>query len=133
MKKFTITCAFGGQNGNVTVYIGQPESAHHPIHFQSEWLSKEKGGVIPKQVMDSLAKLHEISIRNNVPFEDLCEYALESAKHGGDAKKVAGPEGDQKLESGAAQDSKALGVEASVVDNKAAGGEEEAASGHTKE
>jgi hypothetical protein len=89
MKKFTVTCSFGNQTGNITVYIGQPEATHHPIHFQSEWLTKEKGGVIPKQIMESLAKLHEISLRNNVPFEELCEYALEASKYEVDNNSVA--------------------------------------------
>lgn len=57
-----------------------PEKAHHPLHFQADWLSKERGGNIPQEVMDSLQKLLEISIKNNVPFEDLCAYAIESAQ-----------------------------------------------------
>ncbi len=88
MKKFTVACSFNGTNSNISIYVGQPEASHHPIHFQAEWLSKEKGGVIPKQVMDSLAKLYQISIENNVPFEDLCEYALESAKHQEEMEKL---------------------------------------------
>lgn len=80
MKKFTINCQFGGSTGNFTVYIGKPEGAHHPLHFQADWLSKERGGTIPQKVMDSLAKLKEISEKNNVSFEELCEYALQAAR-----------------------------------------------------
>lgn len=79
MKKFTVNCNFGGQSAPFTVYIGAPESKHHPLHFQSDWLSKERGGSIPEEVMESLAKLKELSERNNVPFEELCAYALEAA------------------------------------------------------
>ncbi len=80
MKKFTINCQFGGSTGNFTVYIGNPEGEHHPLHFQADWLSKERGGTIPQKVMDSLAKLKEISEKNNVSFEELCEYALRAAR-----------------------------------------------------
>lgn len=80
MKKFTITCQFGGQNSPFTVYIGAPEGKHHPLHFQADWLSKERGGNIPAEVMNSLSKLMELSQKNNVPFEDLCTYALEAAQ-----------------------------------------------------
>ena len=80
MRKFTINCNFGGTKSPFTVYIGMPEKVHLPLHFQADWLSKERGGSIPQEVMDSLQKLLEISIKNNVPFEDLCAYAIESAQ-----------------------------------------------------
>lgn len=79
MKKFSINCSFGGATAPFTVYIGTPEKGHHPLQFQADWLSKERGGTIPQAVMDSLAKLQEISERNNVPFEELCEYAMQAA------------------------------------------------------
>ena len=53
---------------------------HHPLHFQSNWLSKERGGSIPGEVMDSIAKLKDIADQNNVSFEDLCVYALGAAQ-----------------------------------------------------
>ena len=80
MKKFTVPCDFGGQKSPFTIYIGDPESKHHPLHFQSNWLSKERGGTIPGEVMDSIAKLKEIADQNNVSFEDLCVYALGAAQ-----------------------------------------------------
>lgn len=80
MKKFTVPCDFGGQKAPFTIYIGDPESNHHPLHFQSNWLSKERGGTIPGEVMDSIAKLKEIADQNNVSFEDLCVYALGAAQ-----------------------------------------------------
>ena len=79
MKKFTINCTFGGTVAPFTVYIGNPEAKHHPLHFQAEWLSKERGGSIPPGIMDSLMKLKELADRNGVPFEELCAYALEAA------------------------------------------------------
>ena len=80
MKKFTVPCDFGGQKAPFTIYIGDPEPKHHPLHFQSSWLSKERGGTIPGEVMDSIAKLKDIADQNNVSFEDLCVYALGAAQ-----------------------------------------------------
>lgn len=79
MKKFTVPCNFGGVKSPFTIYIGAPEDQHHPLHFQADWLSKERGGNIPPEVMDSIAKLKELADKNNVSFEDLCVYALGAA------------------------------------------------------
>ena len=76
MKKFSVPCNFGGQMSNVDIYIGNPENKHHPIHFQAEWLAKERGGNIPNDVMEALAEIKELADKNGVPFEDLCTYAL---------------------------------------------------------
>ena len=82
MKKFTINCLFGSTKAPFTVYIGTPETQHHPLHFQAEWLSKERGGTIPAEVMDSISKMKELAEKNNVSFEELCAYALEAAQIG---------------------------------------------------
>ena len=80
MKKFTVPCDFGGQKSPFTIYIGDPEPNHHPLYFQSNWLSKERGGTIPGEVMDSIAKLKDLAVQNNVSFEELCVYALGAAQ-----------------------------------------------------
>lgn len=79
MKKFTVPCDFGGQKSPFTIYIGDPEPKHHPLHFQADWLSKERGGTIPGEVMDSIQKLYDLAQKNNVSFEELCVYALNSS------------------------------------------------------
>lgn len=76
VKKFTVPCDFGGMSSPFTVYIGQPEQKHHPLHFQAEWLTKHRGGVIPRDIMENIAKLYELAEKNNVSFEELCVYAL---------------------------------------------------------
>lgn len=76
MKKFTVPCDFGGTKAPFTIYIGKPDLKHHPLHFQSEWLSKNRGGNVPGDVMDSISKLFELSKKNKVSFEELCVYAL---------------------------------------------------------
>jgi hypothetical protein len=78
MKKFKIPCSFNGSTSPVTFYIGTPEKDHHPIQFQADWLSKERGGTVPPEVMKSLEELKALSDKNGVPFEELCSYALES-------------------------------------------------------
>lgn len=76
VKKFTVNCDFGGQKHPVTLYIGDPSPDSHPLGFQGKWLSKERGGSIPSEIMDSFAKLKEISEKNRVPFEELCSYVI---------------------------------------------------------
>lgn len=87
MKRFTITCDFGGVKHPFHVYIGEPNPKKHPLQFQSWWLSSERGGTIPQEVMDSFEKLYKIAKENNVSFEDLCVYALGNADspQGGEA------------------------------------------------
>lgn len=78
MKKISIPCNFNGTVTNCPIYIGSPEASHNPISFQADWLSKERGGSVSPEVMDSLDKLLKIAVKNNVSFADLCEYALVS-------------------------------------------------------
>jgi len=80
IKKFSVPCDFNGQKSPFTIYIGDPEANHHPLNFQSNWLSKERGGSIPGEVMDSVAKLKALADKNGGSFEDLCVYALGTAQ-----------------------------------------------------
>ena len=79
MKKFTVPCDFGGQKAPFDVYIGNPKPGNHPLQNQASWLSKERGGTIPQEVMESFQKLLDLAEKNNVSFEDLCVYALNVA------------------------------------------------------
>lgn len=78
MKKFTVNCDFNGSSSPFTIYVGDPEREHHPLHFQSEWLGKTRGGAIPGEVMEALSNIQSLAIKNNVSFEELCVYALGS-------------------------------------------------------
>lgn len=80
MKKFVVPCDFGGQKSPFTIYIGKPKPENHPLQSQSNWLSKERGGSIPPEVMDSIAKLRSLAAQHKVSFEELCVYALGAAK-----------------------------------------------------
>ncbi len=77
VKKFTANCNFGSQVTPVTLYIGDPADGSHPLGFQSKWLGKEKGGSIPESIMDSFAKIADISKKSRVSFEELCSYLIE--------------------------------------------------------
>jgi Domain of unknown function (DUF2610) len=92
MKKFTINCDFGGQMAPFTICLGKPEASHHPLFFQADWLSKTRGGTIPPQVMDAVAKLKTLSEENNVSFEELCVYALGAAQQKQDNEAAAAAE-----------------------------------------
>lgn len=77
MKRFTVPCDFSdGQRAPFHLYVGEPAPDLHPLRFQSAWLESERGGTVPRQVMDSFERLHKIALENNVSFEDLCVYAL---------------------------------------------------------
>jgi hypothetical protein len=90
MKRFTIPCDFNGVKHPFHVYIGEPRDDKHPLQNQAWWLSNERGGTIPQDVMDSFEKLHKISKENNVSFEDLCVYALGSAQEGQEGNQEGG-------------------------------------------
>jgi len=76
-SKFTVPCDFSGNKSPVTFYVGDAKQYEHPIGFQSKWLAEERGGTVPKELMDSLAKLKEISDKHKVNFEELCAYVIE--------------------------------------------------------
>jgi hypothetical protein len=84
MKKFTIPCDFGGVKSPFNIYVGEPRPGKHPLQHQSSWLSRERGGTIPQEVMDSFQKLLDISTENKVSFEELCVYALGDKPDGDD-------------------------------------------------
>lgn len=86
VKKFTTNCDFGGKKAPVTLYIGNPSPGSHPLQFQGRWLSDNKGGSIPLDIMQSFGKLVEISEKNRVSFDELCAYVIEEIQQ---SKSVA--------------------------------------------
>lgn len=82
MKKFTVPCDFGGVKAPFNLYVGEVGPGVHPLQFQAAWLSRERGGTIPAEVMDSFQKLADIAKENGVSFEELCVYALGTASGG---------------------------------------------------
>lgn len=89
IRKFSIPCSFNGVNVNVDIYVGNPDPKHNPIQFQAKWLAEERGGTVPADIMESFAKIHEIAKRNNVPFADLCQYAVSIGHNSSTVDQVA--------------------------------------------
>jgi hypothetical protein len=79
IKKFTISCSFGGTMTDTDFYIGKPGMGKHPIGFQMKWLSDVKGGAVPNDVANAIAKIRDIAEENDASFEDLCFYAINIA------------------------------------------------------
>lgn len=126
VKKFTANCTFGGQTSPVTLYVGNPAKGSHPLGFQAQWLNKDRGGTIPSNIMDSFAKLVEISEKNRVSFEELCSYVIEEIKSSNslaeDAKKATSlaPKAKVKQENPVPPTQKAeVKQESPVPENKA--------------
>lgn len=92
MKRITIPCEFGSKKSPFHVYVGDPDPKNHPLMHQASWLSSERGGSIPSDIMESFEKLHKIAIENNVPFEELCVYAI------GEAQKILEDEDEENGE-----------------------------------
>ncbi len=76
VKKLTVNCSFKNGVAPIVFYVGESAQESHPIQFQSQWLAKEYGGKVPKEIMDSLQKLKEISKKNRVSFVELCNYVF---------------------------------------------------------
>ncbi|WP_041405266.1 DUF2610 domain-containing protein [Rickettsia canadensis] len=79
-KQFEFDCDFGGQRSKFKFYIGTPQEGHHPLQFQAKWLSEERGGTIPDEVMKAISQLNDLAKKNGVPLSDLCVYALGTAQ-----------------------------------------------------
>lgn len=75
--KFDLPCSFGGTVSMVSFYIGDPESSHNPIGHQANWLSKERGGSVPPQVMDALQEAQQIAKKNGVPLTQMMNVVME--------------------------------------------------------
>jgi hypothetical protein len=78
VTKINVPCGFNGQVSEVSIFVGDPENKHHPIHFQAKFIQEVKGGMVPPAIMESLEKLQKLSVENGVPFQELCQYALNS-------------------------------------------------------
>lgn len=106
MKRLTIPVEFNGKRVPFHVYIGEPHPKNHPLQHQAHWISTERGGTVPSEIMESFEKLHKISIENNVSFEELCAYALGNSAGGATG---GGATGGAKPAGGAANPPKPAG------------------------
>jgi hypothetical protein len=78
--KIKITYSVQGSVQEMDMYIGNPkDDAPHPLHYQNKWLEDTKNASVSKDLMDSIAKLYQLSKKNNANFEELLSYAMESS------------------------------------------------------
>lgn len=91
MKRFTFPCNFpGGVQNPFSFYVGDPNPKNHPLQHQAAWLASERQGSVPADVMNLFQELRTLANDHDVPFEDLCEYALSAAEgEGGIAAAAA--------------------------------------------
>lgn len=94
MKKITFACDMNGKEVPIDFYIGEPEPKHHPIGHQASWLSKERGIMVPHDIMDEMARLHKQAVENNIPFDEYFAYSVKYANSV--ASKQEGEEGGQE-------------------------------------
>ncbi len=77
-KELILNCSFrDGKIAPVKFYVGESAKDSHPLHFQRYWLTKEYGADIPKEIIESLQNLKDISIKSHLKFEELCDYVFE--------------------------------------------------------
>jgi hypothetical protein len=76
LKKFTVPSRFGAEEAPFAIYVGRPVDDAHPLEQQAAWLLRERGGVLPPEVMDAFAELHNVALENEVLFEELAVFAL---------------------------------------------------------
>lgn len=79
VKKFSVMCDFGGQQSPFSMCVGEPEAEHDPIHFQADWLSKQRGGNVSPVFAECLAQIKVIAEKYKVPLDELCVYTLGTA------------------------------------------------------
>jgi len=93
VRPFMIPCEFGSVRVPFPLYVGEPVFDAHPMEQQAAWLERERGGLVPLDVMDSFAKLREIAAENNVSFEELVVYAMdEASKQAPDEEQPEAPQ-----------------------------------------
>ncbi len=90
IRKFVIDCVFSDGNKHpVNLYVGEPAIDSPALYFQSKWLSEKKGGMIPKEVIESFDKIKKISVENKIPFLELVDFVIEEINSSKSLKKDA--------------------------------------------
>lgn len=88
LKRFTIQVGFGGgEKYPWYVYIPRGVNGYRELQEQFRWVTEYRGGVVPVEVEDSMRRLLEIAVENNVDFMELCVFALGTAAAEGGAQE----------------------------------------------
>ena len=78
MRSFTVLCLFGDKRSPFTLWLSDPAADAHPLEQQAAWLWRERGGLIPEDLMNAVANMQSLALEANVPFEEYLEYAEEA-------------------------------------------------------
>ena len=80
MKQFSAPCNFNGQNAPFNFWIADTyKKGNHPLYFQSDWLSKTRGGTLDSKISDGILEIAKLSEKNKVSFEYLFGIAMAAA------------------------------------------------------
>jgi hypothetical protein len=87
--------ASDGSRIRYPIYIGEPIKGAHPLEQQAAALRRERGLVIPQEIMDSFEKLAAIAVENDVNFRELVVHAMSEATEEAAADDAGTPEEDE--------------------------------------
>ncbi len=80
IKKFNAPCNFNGVSSPFTFWLSDEyRIGNHPLHFQTDWLSKARGGVLDPKIAEGIKQIAEISEKNKISFEYLFMIAMDAA------------------------------------------------------
>ena len=88
MKVFAVPVVVKGQKQRVSFAVGNPDSTHHPLHFQMEYLSKN-GGELSPNFADGFSNLHALAVKYKISLDLLCYYATRISEKPNQNKAVA--------------------------------------------
>ncbi len=78
IQELEVPCIFGNRQEKVKLYIGNSDPKRAPTHFQEVLIRGERGGLIPREILDGLQAIRNLAKNNGVPFLELCRYAIRS-------------------------------------------------------
>ena len=80
IKKFNAPCNFNGSVSPFAFWLSDDyKNGNHPLYFQTDWLSKSRGGSIDPKISEGIAQIAKISEENKISFEYLFMIAMDAA------------------------------------------------------
>jgi hypothetical protein len=78
--KFNAPCSFNGVISPFAFWLNDDyKIGNHPLYFQTDWLSKARGGNLDPKVADGIAQIAKISEENKISFKYLFLIAMDAA------------------------------------------------------
>jgi hypothetical protein len=80
VKKFSAPCSFDGTTSNFTFWLSDDyKIGNHPLFFQTDWLSKTRGGILDQKISEGIMQIAKIAEQNKISFEYLFVIAMDAA------------------------------------------------------